>query len=178
MRSRSLTGFVMVCVLAAGTAFAAGEDGGRKQGPTISEWLKSVQQKIASIVPKKSLSMNTGVAGVRGAKEDSQAHLYWKGKKSDDAVSEEELAEFRTAVELASKGERAAAAKELEEFMTEFPDSPLIPDAKKTLELVRAEPEPQPLPELQEQQKPVTGEAPAADAAPAAAPETGAAKQQ
>ena len=110
-----------------------------KKGPSISEWLKSLQKKVEQIVPKKATPMSTGVAGVRGAKEDSQAKLYWKGKKGDEVVTEEELAKFKTGLDLAEKGDRAGSIKELEDFMGRYPDSALIPDAKKTMEMVKAE---------------------------------------
>ena len=84
--------------------------------------------------------MSTAVAGTRGAKEDSAARLYWKGKKSDESVSEEELAVFKEGIELVAKGDRPTAINELEAFMATYPLSPLIPDAKKALDLVKAEP--------------------------------------
>jgi hypothetical protein len=148
--------FIVIAVLlACGTALAQEQE--RKTGPRIAEWLKGLQQKIALIAPKKIVPVSTGVAGVRGAKEDTQVKLYWKGKKGEEAVSEEELAEFKQAVECAEKGDSATAVKELEEFMKKFPDSCLIPDAKKTLDIVKAEPaEPKPEEkmEIKAEQKP------------------------
>ena len=111
----------------------------KKPGPSIAEWLKGLQQKIAQLAPRKSVPMSTGVAGVRGTKEDSQAKLYWKGKKDEETVTEEELTAFKEGVDLAAKGDRAGATRELEEFAKQFPDSSLIPDAKKTLDMVKAE---------------------------------------
>lgn len=111
----------------------------KKTGSSIAEWIKSLQNKIAQITPKKSLPLSTGVAGVRGAKEDSQVKLYWKGKKGDEAVTESELSEFKAAIDSASGRDQTTAAKEIEKFMAKYPDSPLIPDAKKTLDLVKAE---------------------------------------
>jgi len=111
----------------------------KKAGPSISEWLKSLQKKIAQIIPKKSLSPETVVAGVRGAKENPSTTLYWKGKKGEEPVTEEELAEFKKGVDLAASGQGAEAVKVLQEFMKQHPDSALIPDAKKTIDLVKAE---------------------------------------
>jgi len=111
----------------------------KKMGPSISEWLKDLQQKIALIAPKKAMPQSTMVAGVRGAKEDASTKLYWKGKKGEEPVTEEELAEFKEAIEFASKGDHAKAVHELDEFMKLYPDSVLIPDVKKTMDMVSAE---------------------------------------
>jgi TolA-binding protein len=129
---------VLVC-LSFAMALAQAQEQQKKFGPSISEWLKGLQKKLEQIVPRKSVPLSTGVAGVRGAKEDSQVKLYWKGKKDDEAVTEEELAKFKSAVDAAEKGDRSGAIKELEEFMKQHPDSALIPDAKKTLDLVKTE---------------------------------------
>lgn len=120
---------------------AAAQEQEKKQG-SIAEWLKGLQNKIAQIVPKKTVPMSTSVAGVRGAKEDSRAKLYWKGKKGDEAITEEEMQKFSAGVDLAGKGDRDGSLKQLEEFMKQYPDSALIPDAKKTFDMVKAEPRP------------------------------------
>lgn len=139
--NRKISILVLIVGICCSTVFA--EEQEKKQGSAISEWIKGLQQKIAQIVPKKTVVLTNSVAGVRGAKEDSQTKLYWKGKKGDEAVTEEELTEFKTAIETASGGDRASAAKEIQQFMAKFPDSALIPDAKKTLDLVKAEPKPE-----------------------------------
>jgi TolA-binding protein len=126
---------VGLCSLAA----AAQETQGKKESTGLSDWLRSIQKKIEQIIPKKSLPVTTGVAGVRGAKEDSQVKLYWKGKKGDESVTEGELAKFKAGVDFAAKGDKQASVKELEDFMKQYPDSPLIPDVKKTLDMVKAE---------------------------------------
>jgi TolA-binding protein len=118
---------------------ALAQEQGKKVGPSISEWLKGLQQRIALIVPKKSAPQNTIVAGVRGTKENSATKLYWKGKKGDEPVTEEEMLEFKKGIDLAAAGERTGAMKVLQEFMKQYPDSALIPDAKKTIDLVKAE---------------------------------------
>ena len=58
---------------------------------------------------------------------------------NDEPVTDAELSEFRKGIDLAVKGERTEAVKELQEFMMQYPDSALIPDAKKTLDLVKKE---------------------------------------
>jgi tetratricopeptide (TPR) repeat protein len=121
-------------------AIAAAQEQEKQANSGFSAWLKSLQAKIAQLVPKKTVPMTTGVAGVRGAKEDATVNLYWKGKKDDEAVTEEELLKFKAGVDLADQGNREGAIKAFDEFMKQYPDSALIPDAKKTLDLVKAEP--------------------------------------
>jgi len=132
--------FSLVLIFGMCCAVAAAQEQEKKTGPTISEWLRSIQNKIAQIVPKKSVPLVTGVAGVRGAKEDATVKLYWKGKTGDEPVTEEELLKFKASVDLAGKGDKAGSIKALDDFMKEYPGSALIPDAKKTLDLVKAEP--------------------------------------
>jgi len=132
---KKLFAFIMIAGLCCATALAQ-----EQKGPSLSDWLKGIQKKINKIVPKKALPQSTAVAGTRGAKEDSSAKLYWKGKKGEEQVTEEEMTEFRAAIELITQGERDVAIKGLEKFMAQYPDSALIPDAKKTLDLVKAEP--------------------------------------
>jgi len=108
-------------------------------GLSISEWLKGLQKKLEQIVPRTSVPVSIMVAGGHGAKDDTQPKLYWKGKKDDDAVTEEELTKFKLAINAVEKGDRTGAIKELAEFMKQYPNSALIPDAKKTLDLVKEE---------------------------------------
>jgi TolA-binding protein len=136
---RRLVGLFAVIVLSAGTV--AAQDTREQQESGLAAWLRSMRQKLDIVSPRKTLPMTTGVAGVRGAKKEDDAKLYWKGKQGDDAVAEAELNELKEAVSLAEQGETAAAVRELEEFMKQYPDSALIPAAKKTLDLVKAEPQ-------------------------------------
>lgn len=140
--------FILPLIVGLCCAAAAGRAGAQTAAPVKQEeqkksglaaWLKDIQKKIEQIIPKSSPPMTTGVAGVRGAKEDAQVKMYWKGKKGDEAVTEEELKKFKAAVDLALKGDRAASIKELEDFMKQYPDSALVPDAKKTFDMVKAE---------------------------------------
>ncbi len=156
--------YAAVLCLAAGAVQAADMDQDRKPGPSISAWLKGLQRKMEQIVPRKSIAPSTGVAGVRGAKEDSRTTLYWKGKKTEEAVSEEELKEFEEGVAFASKGDKANAVRELEEFMKQYPDSSLIPDAKKTLDLVKLEPDVKPAAEGADAGSTAAAKEPAAEA--------------
>jgi TolA-binding protein len=105
-----------------------------------SSWFKDLQKKIDVIAPRKSLSVSTGVAGVRGAKDESgKAKMYWKGKKGDEPVTEEELKEFKEGLDYAEAGKKDEAIHEFDEFLKQHPDSALVPDAKKSLDMLRAE---------------------------------------
>jgi len=131
--------FTAVLVVLFGfSAMAIAEEAAKKESG-FSEWLKNMQQKVSQLTPKKSVSMTTGVAGVRGAKEDTHAKLYWKGKKGDEAINEEELAEFKEGLDLAAKGDTTGAIHEFEEFMKLYPDSALVPDVKKALDMAKLE---------------------------------------
>jgi len=110
-----------------------------QKSPSLADWLTFLQKKIERIVPKKIQPLSNGAEGIRGTKDDASAKLYWKGKMSDEPVTETELSEFKKGIDLAVKGERTGAVKGLQEFMMQYPDSALIPDAKKTLDLIKKE---------------------------------------
>ena len=131
--------YAFVLIVSLGLCAVALAEAQQKQETGFSEWLKGLQRKIDQMVPKKTVSLSTGVAGARGAKEDSPSKLYWKGKKGTETVAEEELTEFREAIDLAAKGDTARATHELEQFLKQHPDSSLVPDVKKTLDMVKAE---------------------------------------
>jgi TolA-binding protein len=132
--------YSLVLMLSFCCTAATAQEQAKKAGPSISEWLRGLQIKIAQIIPKKTIPMTTSVAGVRGAKEGVQGKLYWKGKKGEEAVTEEELEKFKSGVALAVKGDNDGSLKQLDAFMKQYPDSALIPDAKKTFDMVKAEP--------------------------------------
>ncbi len=135
---KKLFSVALMLMVFSGAAVAQQQE--KKAGSGIAEWLKGLQQKLALITPRKTVPVSTVVAGVRGANaKDDQVKLYWKGKKGDEVVSEAELAEFKEGIELAEKGDKTGAVREFEEFMKLYPDSPLIPDVKKTLDMVKAE---------------------------------------
>ncbi len=118
------------------STMAIAEEAAKKESG-FSEWLKSMQQKVSLLVPKKSVSLSTSVAGVRGAKEDTHAKLYWKGKKGEEAINEEELAGFKEGLDRAAKGDTSGAIHAFDEFLKMYPDSALVPDAKKALDMAK-----------------------------------------
>lgn len=115
-----------VFLIAATAGFAA-------EKKTLSYWIKNTGSKLESVSKKKK---DTAVAGVKGAPEKATDELYWKGEKPD--VNEEEIDALESAVELANKGETAAAVKELEAFVAKYPKSPLTPDAKEGIKMLKA----------------------------------------
>ncbi len=131
--------FTTVLIVLLGLCTLAVAEEAVKKDSGFSAWLKSMQQKVSQLAPKKSVPMTTGVAGVRGAKEDSHVRLYWKGKKGDEAVSAEELAEFKEGLDRAEKGDMQGAIHEFDEFLKIHPDSALVPDVKKALDMAKLE---------------------------------------
>jgi TolA-binding protein len=109
------------------------------KGSSLADWIKVVQKKIDKIVPKKIQPLSTDAAGIRGTREETSVKLYWKGKKRDEPITEEELKAFKAAINLIARDDRVAAVTSLEKFMTLYPSSPLIPDAKKMLDLLKVE---------------------------------------
>ncbi len=130
--------FFVSLTLALCCTTALAQDPQGKAGAGVTEFLQRLQKKLEQIVPRKSVPLSTVAAGVHG-RESLRPKLYWKGNKEDEAVTEEELAKLKSAIEAAEHKDRTRAIKELEEFMKQYPDSTLIPDAKKTLDLVSAE---------------------------------------
>jgi len=132
--------FIITIGMLALCAAAAPAQKAEQKETGFSSWLRDLQKKIDVIAPRKSLNVSTGVAGVRGAKdENGKSKMYWKGKKGDEPVTEAELKEFKEAIDFAAADDKARAVRELEEFMKQYPDSALIPDAKKTLDLLKTE---------------------------------------
>ena len=147
MIRRSIIAFSMLVL-----CFTAATAQEKKESGT-SSWFKELQKKIDILAPRKSLPVSTGVAGVRGAKDDNgRSKLYWKGKKGDEPVTEVELAEFKEGLAFVEAGKKAEAIHEFEEFLKQYPDSALVPDAKKSLDMMKAEAKLQEAP-AQSQQK-------------------------
>ncbi len=120
----------------------------------LPSWFKELQKKIDIISPRKSLTVSTGVAGVRGAKDDSnKSKLYWKGKKGEEPVTEEELKEFKEGLALVEAGKNPEAIHDFEEFLKQHPDSSLVPDANKSLNLLKAEVKTEPATEAKTEPK-------------------------
>ena len=83
-----------------------------------------------------------------------KSKLYWKGKKSDEPVNETELAEFKEGLAYIEAGKRTEAIHEFEEFMKQYPDSALVPDAKKSLDMMKMEAKAERLPKQRRSRRP------------------------
>lgn len=102
--------------------------------------------KINKIVTSRPRGKTyTSVVGVRGAENDNDNSLYWKGEMTPDAGAEdvppdEDAPEmFRAAVTFAMDGREADALRIFREFMATYPDSELIPDAAAAVAKLEAE---------------------------------------
>lgn len=100
-------------------------------------WSK-MRSKVESITPKKKTAVTTAVGGVRGAQVDSASAVYWKGKEIDEEVSPDELDKFKSALEYAIEGNTVDSLKHFDEFLVQYPKSPLRVDAIKAMEKLRA----------------------------------------
>lgn len=113
---------------------------GKGEKETLSGWLNNLGKRITRLEKKTSIRPVTTVAGVRGAKEKKAAHKpYWKGKKRVKEVSAKEIKQFKIGLSYAQKGEKEEAIKEFEKFIKLYPQSELTKEAKKAIELLKAE---------------------------------------
>jgi len=146
---------ITLCMLTLCAGAAPAQQAQEKKESGFSSWFKDLQKKIDVVAPRKSLTVSTGVAGVRGAKEDNcSGKLYWKGKKGEEPVSEAELAEFKEGLAYVEAGKKTDAIQEFEEFLKQYPDSALVPDAKKSLDMLKAEAKAEPKPEKKVETQP------------------------
>jgi TolA-binding protein len=100
-------------------------------------WAK-LKAKAQSVTPKKEAPTTTAVVGVRGADNEAEDTLYWKGKEKTIKVDAEELRKFNSALDTAMQGNRADASRLFSEFVAEYPESPLRADAQEALNKLRS----------------------------------------
>ena len=99
-------------------------------------WSK-IKSKVESITPKKKTTVTTAVGGVRGARDDSAKVVYWKGKEIDEQIAPDELDKFKSALEYAIEGNTEESLKHFDEFLAQYPKSPLREDAVKAVKKLR-----------------------------------------
>lgn len=98
-----------------------------------------LQKKLDMLSPSKKISTTTAVGGVRGAKNDDSADIYWKGRDKTLDMSDEELAKFTSALENRRKGENELALKEFEEFLELYPQSQFRVEGLQAAEMIRVD---------------------------------------
>lgn len=131
MKSRITVGLLAL-------ALAVGAFAGEKKW-TLSDWLRDLDARIRK-VQDKNKNRKSAVAAVRGAKVKPSTKLYWKGEKAE--VTDEELSEFKAAVDLAQSGDGEAARAALDAFVKKHPGSALKADVEETRSLLAAAPAP------------------------------------
>lgn len=119
----------LALILAAAVAHGEQKDG---------FWDK-LQYKLEKVTPAKKASSTTAVGGVRGAKNDDAADIYWKGKDKTAEISEEEMKKFNLAIEAKLKGDNELALKQFEEFNAAYPQSSFRVEGLQAIEKIKLE---------------------------------------
>jgi hypothetical protein len=109
------------------------------QVPQKDVFWDKLQNKLEKLVPAKKASTTTAVGGVRGAKNDEAADVYWKGKDKAVEVNEEEIQKFNLAVECKLKGDNESALKHFEEFLVQYPQSHLRVESLQAVEKLKVD---------------------------------------
>ena len=125
---------VMAGVLLFAVSLALAGENGKGDG-----FWTGLQSKLQKPTPTRKSTAVTAVGGVRGAKSGEVADLYWKGQEKRVAVGEDELEKFSLGVETRVKGDNAQARKHFEEFLRDYPQSSLRPEAQQAVERLKAE---------------------------------------
>jgi TolA-binding protein len=102
-----------------------------------SIWTK-MRSKIEQVTPKKKVVSETVVGGVRGAQGEGSSDLYWKGENVKITAAPEELEAFQQALKLADQGEKTAAREAFGKFISTYPHSELLADARQAMHLLSA----------------------------------------
>lgn len=130
MKTRILLAAGLLCLATAVYA----DQGGKKD----AFWDK-LQNKLEKLTPAKKAAATTAVGGVRGAKNDDAADIYWKGKDKAVEMSEDEMQKFNLAVDAKLKGENDLALKHFEEFLDQYPQSSFRVEGLQAAEKIRME---------------------------------------
>ncbi len=101
------------------------------QKDSLQAWLQKLKKRIAQTKSKPNKLV--AVAAVRGDEAKDPVPLYWKGKKTESAVSNKEVKAFDEALDVALSGDKEAAKSKLTSFISTYPKSPLMGEAKDTL---------------------------------------------
>jgi hypothetical protein len=107
--------------------------------PKKDPFWDKLQNKFEKLVPAKKGATTTAVGGVRGAKNDGAADIYWKGKDKAVEMSDEEHQKFNLGVEAKLKGDNQLALKHFEEFLAQYPQSNFRVEGLQAAEKLRIE---------------------------------------
>ena len=98
------------------------------KGVFLNVWSKLRALNPHSRQDAKSTTVYT--AGIRGAEAtETLIQPYWKGDLSQDAKFQQQLSKFSQAQELMDNGDLEAAAKAFNEFISQYGNSSLAPNA-------------------------------------------------
>lgn len=98
------------------------------KGLFYSVWnkFKTMSPKNKNVVRKSTVTM-----GVRGAQTTSTIlQPYWKDDKTSDKKFMQQLEDFAQAQNMADKGEMTSANKAFKDFIVDYPESDLRPNAQ------------------------------------------------
>jgi TolA-binding protein len=129
MRNKAL---VVLALLLAVSVARAGQDG-KDDG-----FWSGLLTKLQKLAPTRKSTAVTAVGGVRGAKNDEVADIYWKGREKSVEVGEDELEKFNVALESRKKGDNALALRHFEEFLRDYPHSSMGPEAQQAVERIKS----------------------------------------
>lgn len=97
----------------------------------LSLW-ERLRKKVELLTPKKKLATTTAAGGVRGSLADAD-DVYWKGEAEQISIDADELNAFTQAIELVDEGKADEAKAAFADFVKQYPDSSLRPDAEAAL---------------------------------------------
>ncbi len=104
--------------------------------------LYKVWGRLRSLNPQldtsKTRRRGVSTIGIRGSQTtESLIEPYWKGDKTTDPVYVEQLSNYTRAQQLAEDGKLQQAEKALNDFLEEYSDSELVPNAQFALGLTQ-----------------------------------------
>jgi len=100
----------------------------------------SLRRKMETVTPAKKGASTAAVGGVRGAKNEGASDLYWKGKTQPLEVNEEEIRAFNVALQAAVIGEKEESLRLFEDFLVNYPESPLKDDVTLAIAQLSSQP--------------------------------------
>jgi len=100
----------------------------------------SLRRKMETVTPAKKGASTAAVGGVRGAKSEGISDLYWKGKTQPIELDEEEIRAFNLALQAALIGEKEESLRLFEDFLANYPESPLKEDVTLAIAQLSSQP--------------------------------------